>query len=811
MRIARFTGLLVVLTLAFASVAARAESPITVTEINEQDGGNRVRGFVAHVDLSDPRVEIVVTRARPDGEGVEARLRPTDGWREDVGAVLAVNANFFGVIDWPEADVIGLSMTDAVTVSPVRTFSGEPDPALLFRSDGTAAAGRFGAGDLAGVVDAVAGVGGSNTDSDPGTLLVTGGVNTGATARVQPGVRNPRTAAGVTEDGETLILMVIDGRQPGWSDGVTLPDLADLMIQHGAHDAVNLDGGGSSSFVYDDGETAHENRPSDGQHRAVANHLGVRLNGEQGMIPDEDRRRIRGVWLRPVQPIGSLENIMEQLAEGGVQDLFLETFYHGLATNDSDVFNDRFTYDYLADAIEMGARYGVRVHAWLETAYWSFGGSGDYILDQHPEWKVVDYQGNTDIGDNPGQVFVNLMIPGVQTMIGSYCAELASGYPGLWGIQTDYHRFPLDNNTSDSQDGPYSFDQWSRTLFEVTTGFDPIDFGPDPSGPLWDEFTAFRRSGIAECARVMENRIAAQDPGIQFSGAVFAQAMSSSSQFVKMQDWPTMAANGWLPYVVPMAYASSTSGIANDLNAALSQASDARVVAGLAIINPTSRPTITQQLGVTYSRGIDDFIFFEGTMISGSGARQAELQGYLDSNGPFQTADFDEDHDVDAADWDAFHAAYPGEPVAANGSAADLNGDGVIDADDEHRFLAQFKAFRFGADGWVNIKDLNALELSRGDDAAGTAFRDNLFDLNGDGRVDDLDRNRLLGLADEPIGQTCTVDLAPPFGVLDLADVNAFIFGFVTQSPIADLAEPTGVFDLSDISAFTAGFLAGCP
>jgi uncharacterized lipoprotein YddW (UPF0748 family) len=807
----RFHRLFLFVLIVLSSGVARGGLPVTVNEINRLNGSLRVRGFVAQVDLSDPRIEIVVTRPRPAGEGVESKLTRTDTWRERVNAVLAVNANFFGTLPGGNADIVGLSLSDGVTVSPVRTFNGQPDPALVFRDDGTAAAGRFGTGALPGVVNAIAGVGASDTDGIPGTLLVTAGVNTGGTARVEPATRNPRTAAGVNQAGDRLILMVIDGRQPGWSDGVTLAELADLMIEFGAHDAVNLDGGGSSSFVYNDGRTSHANRPSDGQHRAVANHLGVRVKGLESMIPETDRRKIRGVWLRPPNPIANLDPILEKLAVAGVQDLFLETFYWGLATNQSAIFQDRFGFDYLAEAIERAARYGIRVHAWLETAYWSFSGTGNYILNQHPDWKVVDYQGNTDIGDIAGQVFVNLMHPGVQSMIGSYCAELASGYPGLWGIQTDYHRFPLDNNTADNQRAPYSFDLWSRSVFQAITGFDPINFGSNPSGSLWNQFTEFRRAGIAECAGVMHNRIAEQDAGIQFSGAVFAKAMTDSSQLVKMQDWPRMASNGWLPLVVPMAYGQSTSSIASDLDAALNQAGPARVVAGLAILTNISRPSITQQLATAYGRNIRDFIFFEATVISGSPARQSELSGFLNSNGPFQSGDFNQDGQVDAADWDLFYGAFPGVPVPANGSTADLNGDGVIDADDESRFLQQFKAFRFGADGWVGLKDLNALEANRSPDAAGTGFRDNLFDLDGDGMVDDADRARLIALLDEATGEPCPADLAPPFGVLDLADVNTFIFGFITQNPVSDLAEPTGVFDLQDIGAFIDSFNGGCP
>ena len=91
-----------------------------------------------------------------------------------------------------------------------------------------------------------------------------------------PKVRHPRTAAGVTADGHTLILLAIDGRQPGHSLGVALPELADLMLELGAVDAVNLDGGGSTSFYLRraDGSVV-TNQPSGGKWRPVANHLGI--------------------------------------------------------------------------------------------------------------------------------------------------------------------------------------------------------------------------------------------------------------------------------------------------------------------------------------------------------------------------------------------------------------------------------------------------------------------------------------------------------------------------------------------------------
>lgn len=58
-------------------------------------------------------------------------------------------------------------------------------------------------------------------------------------------------------------------------------------------------------------------------------------------------------------------------------------------------------------------------------------------------------------------------------------------------------------------------------------------------------------------------------------------------------------------------------------------------------------------------------------------------------------------------------------------------------------------------------------------------------------------------------GCGCVADVAAPFGILDLADVQFFITGFITQDPIADL-DGSGVFDLADVQAFIGAFTTGC-
>jgi hypothetical protein len=91
--------------------------------------------------------------------------------------------------------------------------------------------------------------------------------------------RNPRTAVGISKNGRRFFLVTVDGRQQPYSDGMTLQELAKLMIDLGATDALNLDGGGSTTMVYadpDSGQFRIANHPSDRDgERPVGNALVV--------------------------------------------------------------------------------------------------------------------------------------------------------------------------------------------------------------------------------------------------------------------------------------------------------------------------------------------------------------------------------------------------------------------------------------------------------------------------------------------------------------------------------------------------------
>lgn len=92
--------------------------------------------------------------------------------------------------------------------------------------------------------------------------------------------RHPRSAIGLKEDGKTLVLGVVDGRQAGLSIGINLPDLGEWMKEQGCVVAMNLDGGGSSTLAVRDEIV---NFPSDaGGPRAVSNALVIRRTAPVG-------------------------------------------------------------------------------------------------------------------------------------------------------------------------------------------------------------------------------------------------------------------------------------------------------------------------------------------------------------------------------------------------------------------------------------------------------------------------------------------------------------------------------------------------
>lgn len=113
-----------------------------------------------------------------------------------------------------------------------------------------------------------------------GTLLLSGGQKTAITHDV--GGNNPRSVIGTNKDGTVIYMMSVDGRQ-SVSRGVTLSTLADICLEMGMVNAINLDGGGSTAMVGKtlENQSLHKfNSPS--ENRKVINALAITNNAERG-------------------------------------------------------------------------------------------------------------------------------------------------------------------------------------------------------------------------------------------------------------------------------------------------------------------------------------------------------------------------------------------------------------------------------------------------------------------------------------------------------------------------------------------------
>ena len=108
-------------------------------------------------------------------------------------------------------------------------------------------------------------------------------IERGRVRAADDGMLAPRVALGFDASRRVMTVVLVDGRQPGYSEGLTLPEMAALLVELGIHDAIEFDGGGSATLVTEgeDGRPELLNSPIHtripGRERPVANHLGVRI------------------------------------------------------------------------------------------------------------------------------------------------------------------------------------------------------------------------------------------------------------------------------------------------------------------------------------------------------------------------------------------------------------------------------------------------------------------------------------------------------------------------------------------------------
>lgn len=239
----------------------QGDTSVTVQQVIEGTGDDTVTYYVADVVLGDATELRSAFAGNQFGTNI---TETTSGIAADNGAVFAINGDYYGFRD------TGIVIRNGVVYrdEPART-------GLAFYTDGTVEIYD----ETTTSADELVAAGVWNTLSFGPALIDDGEILSGIDdVEIDTNFGNhsiqgeqPRTAVGVIDENH-LVFVVVDGRDDGYSRGVTMTELAEIMQGLGAETAYNLDGGGSSTMVFSDEVL---NQPSNGGERGTSDILYV--------------------------------------------------------------------------------------------------------------------------------------------------------------------------------------------------------------------------------------------------------------------------------------------------------------------------------------------------------------------------------------------------------------------------------------------------------------------------------------------------------------------------------------------------------
>ena len=226
------------------------------------DSPRRMVGHALRIDVKAPGIRFLTTPSNGSKPGETDGLK-TSSFLRKYRLQAAVNAAPFSPIWHSEErpqDIKGLGVSNGEVVSHSTRY-----PAILITKNNEVRI-KNPPFDLSDVHNAVCGF----------DMILKDGRTLHSGSDV-----HPRVCAGVSKDGRYFFLLVVDGRQYGYSLGATRGDLAAWLKLLGAWDGINLDGGGTATMVVQSkrgfpelvNKPIHNGRP--GNERIAGSHLGV--------------------------------------------------------------------------------------------------------------------------------------------------------------------------------------------------------------------------------------------------------------------------------------------------------------------------------------------------------------------------------------------------------------------------------------------------------------------------------------------------------------------------------------------------------
>ena len=309
-------------------------------------------------------------------------------------------------------------------------------------------------------------------------------------------------------------------------------------------------------------EKAQKN--SDDSQKYVTRAIEYADNAMATVIPYKSSE-FKGVWIRPTYyTIDDIQSTLNRIAEAGINNVFLETYYHGQTIFPSRTMeeygfvtqNPEYAgFDPLKIWITEAHKRGIKVHIWFESFY--VGNKPPqtnprYILAVKPEWSNYQKK-NADSETIPYSVsehngyFIDPANPDVQAFLYNLIDEIILRYRPD-GINLDYIRYPqsLAPSYSNYDMSNWGYTKYAREEFKNMYGVDPIELVPGDY--LWYQWKAYRAGKVTDFVRRV-GRLARMN-GLMTTAVIFPNIEMAYD--TKLQDWKTWSVNNFVDGFTPL-------------------------------------------------------------------------------------------------------------------------------------------------------------------------------------------------------------------------------------------------------------------
>lgn len=273
----------------------------------------------------------------------------------------------------------------------------------------------------------------------------------------------------------------------------------------------------------------------------------------------------KGVWIRPTETSETqIIDTLERLQKSGINNVFLETYFHGKTIYPSFVLkkygltNQReefIGFDPLYIWIREAHARNIKVHVWFESFYvgnkYNPNDPKD-ILNAYPQWinKTKANYDSTEpvpsVSEHNGY-FIDPANPEVQQFLTEILNEIVYKYKPD-GINLDYIRYPqcIQAKFNNYENTNWGYTEYARADFEKIYDIDPIDIKKET--PEWYQWSKYRQDKITKFVRETKNLAKANK--ITLTAVIFPDRQRCLE--TKMQDWRSWSIYGYVDGFTPL-------------------------------------------------------------------------------------------------------------------------------------------------------------------------------------------------------------------------------------------------------------------